>query len=188
MYSLFSRSGGSLQGDATLCDFHDFGLTFFLHIVFLYFWKCQKMCFGWLHNLPQRLKSTFFEIFSSLHWPLQGCSVRKNFKKRWFYPLRQTVQCPAKMRPKLWKSHIVMWRPNRNICVVVVVVFFYPYPFCWRPRKSAATTPLLRRRALHTPHAHMRERDREKQQQKKPTRKGEQRNTPGLISRETKSS
>ena len=24
----------------TMCDFHDFGLT----------WKCQKMCFGWLHD------------------------------------------------------------------------------------------------------------------------------------------
>ena len=26
--------------ELTMCDFHDFGLT----------WKCQKMCFGWLHD------------------------------------------------------------------------------------------------------------------------------------------
>ena len=25
--------------------------------------------------------------------------------------MRKTVHCPAKMRPKLWKSHIVVWWP-----------------------------------------------------------------------------
>ena len=46
-----------------------------------------KCVFGWLHFLPQRLKSTFFEIFSSL---LQESSTRQNFKKRIFQLLRQT--------------------------------------------------------------------------------------------------
>ena len=27
----------------TMCDFHDFGIT----------WKCQEMCFGWLHDYPK---------------------------------------------------------------------------------------------------------------------------------------
>ena len=65
----------------TMCDFLDFGLTFF-----------SIMCIQVVARLPQRLKSTFFErlkltffeIFSSLRWPLRSRSVRKNFKKRWF--------------------------------------------------------------------------------------------------------
>ena len=36
----------------TMCDFHNFGLIFV----------------GQMHCLPQRLKSTFLEIFSSLRW------------------------------------------------------------------------------------------------------------------------
>ena len=35
-------------------------------------------------NVFERLKSTFFEIFSSLRWPLRSRSVLKKFKKRWF--------------------------------------------------------------------------------------------------------
>ena len=63
----------------TMCDFHDFDLTFFSVFVLL---KMSKNVFWVVARLPQRLKSTFFEIFSSLHWSLQGRSIRKIFKKR----------------------------------------------------------------------------------------------------------
>ena len=61
-----------------MCDFLDFGLTFF-----------SIMCIQVVARLPQRLKSTFFErlkltffeIYSSLRWPLQDRSVRKIFQK-----------------------------------------------------------------------------------------------------------
>ena len=45
---------------STMFDFHNFGLIFV----------------GQMHCLPQRLKSTLFEIFSNGGW--------KNFKQRWF--------------------------------------------------------------------------------------------------------
>ena len=41
---------------STMCDFSQF-------------WS--HLC-GTMHCLPQRLKSMFFEIFSSLRWPLRG--------------------------------------------------------------------------------------------------------------------
>ena len=66
----------------TMCDFHDFGLTFFLHNVFFVVLKMSKNAFCVVARLPQRLKSTFFEKFSSLRWPLQGLSVQIFFKKR----------------------------------------------------------------------------------------------------------
>ena len=47
-----------------MCDFHDFGRTFFSVFELL---KMSKNVFlGGIARLPQRLKSTFFEIFSSL--------------------------------------------------------------------------------------------------------------------------
>merc|ERR1712141_212234 len=46
-----------LKNIRTMCDFLDFGLTFF-----------SIMCIQVVARLPQRLKSTFFEIFSSLLW------------------------------------------------------------------------------------------------------------------------
>ena len=51
----------SLGQHGTICDFHEFGLIFA----------------GQMHCLPQRLKSTLFEIFSN-----GGCP--KNFKQCWF--------------------------------------------------------------------------------------------------------
>ena len=48
-------------------------------------------------RLPQRLKSRFVEIFFFALGHLQGPSTRKNITKCWFWPLRQTVHCPAKM-------------------------------------------------------------------------------------------
>ena len=56
--------------DPVLAVFHDFGLTFFLHNVPFVLLKMSKNAFYMVVRLPQRLKSTFFEIFSSLHWPL----------------------------------------------------------------------------------------------------------------------
>ena len=64
-----------------MCDFYDFGLTFFSINVFFVLLKMSKNVFWVVARLPQRLKSTFFEIFSSLYWPILGRSVRKNFKK-----------------------------------------------------------------------------------------------------------
>ena len=50
--------------------------------------KSEKKCNLWKpHCLPQRLKSTFFEIFSNGVLPQKGgraCGVKKIFKKRWF--------------------------------------------------------------------------------------------------------
>ena len=54
-------------------------------------------------TITSKTKINVFWNFFSLRWSLRRRSVRKNFKKR----LRQTVHCPAKMRSKLWKSHIV---------------------------------------------------------------------------------
>jgi len=39
---------------------------------------------GQMHCLPQRLKSTVFEIFSNRAAPKGSAEWRKNFKKRWF--------------------------------------------------------------------------------------------------------
>ena len=83
-----------------MSDFHDFGLT----------WKCQKKSHV-VARLPQRLKSTLFEIFSN-----GGCpkGTRSDFSL-WG---KQCV-CPAKMRPKLWKSHIVSCLLTKSIIFVV---------------------------------------------------------------------
>ena len=39
------------------------------------------MCVWVVARLPQGLKSTFFEIFSSLRWPLQGPLRLKKFQR-----------------------------------------------------------------------------------------------------------
>ena len=52
-------------GLCTMCDFHDFGLTFFSINVFFVLLKMSKNVFWVVARLPQRLKSTFFEIFSN---------------------------------------------------------------------------------------------------------------------------
>ena len=50
----------------TMCDFLDFGLT----------WKCPKCVLGGC-TITSKTKSTFFEKFSSLRWPLRDRSVQK---------------------------------------------------------------------------------------------------------------
>ena len=55
--------------DPVLAVFHDFGLTFFLHIVFFVLLKMSKNAFWVVAGLPQRLKSGLYEIYSSLRWP-----------------------------------------------------------------------------------------------------------------------
>ena len=57
-------------GHFTMCDFLDFGLTFF-----------SIMCIQVIAQLPQRLNSTFLFFFSLL-WHLWSRSTRKKFKKR----------------------------------------------------------------------------------------------------------
>ena len=76
------------------------------YVWFSWFWSHLKMsekCVLGGCTITSKNKINVFWNFFSLEW---GHSVWK-IKKRWFSPLRQTVQCPAKMRPKLWKSHIV---------------------------------------------------------------------------------
>ena len=49
--------------------------------MFLRFRKCQKMCFGWLLEIPRRLKSTLFEIFCFTPPAPSGSLHSKNFQK-----------------------------------------------------------------------------------------------------------
>ena len=65
-------------------------------------------------RLPQRLKSTLFEIFSTLRVPFGHPPFEKISNNVDFSLWGKQCICPAKMRPKLWKSHIVQqWRPTR---------------------------------------------------------------------------
>ena len=78
-----------------------------------------------------------------------GPSTRKKFKKRWFQPLRQTVHCPAKMRPKLWKSHIVLWahawlflnRIWKDLAIDYIIFFSAQNLINSIPSSSVASTP-----------------------------------------------
>ena len=72
-------------------------------------------------RLPQRLKSTLFEMFSTLWIPFGHPPFEKISNNDDFSLWGKQCICPAKMRPKLWKSHIVLrcgptllltWRPN----------------------------------------------------------------------------
>ena len=58
-------------------------------------------------RLPQRLKSTLFEIFSILQVPLGHPPFEKISNNVDFSLWGKQCICPTKMRPKLWKSHIV---------------------------------------------------------------------------------
>ena len=58
-------------------------------------------------RLPQRLKSTLFEIFSTLRVPFGHPPFEKISNNVDFSLWGKQCICPAKMRPKLWKSHIV---------------------------------------------------------------------------------
>ena len=75
-----------------MCDFHDFGHTFFSVFALL---KMSKNVFWVVARLPQILKSTFFEILFFTPGPLRRSSTRKFFKKHRFKPLREAVHCPA---------------------------------------------------------------------------------------------
>ena len=103
-------------------DFHDFGLTFFLHNVFFVLLKMSKNVFWVVARLPQRLKSTFFEIFSNgaarnVDFSLWGnCATTQNT----FFDIFKSTKThfgEKKVRPKSWKSHIVK-RRHCNIAVV----------------------------------------------------------------------
>ena len=81
-----------------------------------------------MYCLPQRLKSTFFEIFSCglfsaflflCHNELKVRS-KKYYKRRWFYPLRQTVHCPAKMVFFPSFSSLCSMLPLRRLCIIVL--------------------------------------------------------------------
>ena len=64
-----------------MCDFHDFGLTFFSPYCVFALLKMSKNVFWVVARLHQRLKSTFLEIFSSLYWSVRNYSTQKNFQK-----------------------------------------------------------------------------------------------------------
>ena len=53
-----------------------------------------------MHRLPQRLKSTFFENFSSLRWLLWGRFIGKISKNVAFSKNRKGKQCKAKQLSK----------------------------------------------------------------------------------------
>ena len=58
-------------------------------------------------RLPQKLKSMLFEIFSTLRVPFGHPSFEKNSNNIDFSLWGKHCISPTKMRPKLWKSHIV---------------------------------------------------------------------------------
>ena len=64
-----------------MCAFHDFGLT----------WKCQKMCFGWLHDY---LKDVFLKNFLTPLSP-SGSLSSKQFQKTLILAFEVIVQ-PSK--------------------------------------------------------------------------------------------
>ena len=64
-------------------------------------------------RLPQRLKSTLFEIFSTLRVPFGHPPFEKISNNVDFSLWGKQCICPAKMRPKLWKSHIVLQKHTR---------------------------------------------------------------------------
>ena len=69
-----------------MSDFHDFGLT----------WKCQ-IIFPCGCTITSKGKIHVVWNFFYTPGTLQAPTFRKNFKQRWFLPLRQTVHCPTKM-------------------------------------------------------------------------------------------
>ena len=77
----------------------------------------SKNVFWVVARLPQRLKSTLFEIFSILRVPFGHPPFEKISNNVDFSLWGKQCICPAKMRPKLWKSHIV----------VVVLRLLFPY-------------------------------------------------------------
>lgn len=98
---------------------------------FCTFENVKKCVFGWNRMIiSQRLKSTFFWDFSSLHWLLRGCSVRK-ISKNVNFILWGKLYCTGKMRPILWKSHIVVCDlyPKEN---KIRGFFFTFYTWAWR--------------------------------------------------------
>ena len=77
---------------------------------FSQFWSPFRA--GRMHCLPQRLKSTFFEIFSNRECP-KGTRSEKKFRTTLILVFEVIVQQHGnifwhfQVRPKSWKSHIV---------------------------------------------------------------------------------
>ena len=90
----------------TICDLHDFGLT----------WKCQKMCLGGCTITLKTKINVFWNFFFTPLTPWAPLRLRF-FQKTLILSFEANSACPVKMRPKLWKSHIVhpnirFWVPN----------------------------------------------------------------------------
>ena len=79
-----------------MCDFHDFGLA----------WKCQKMGFGWLHDYLKGYNQRFLKFFLHSDGPFHSKSFSKTFIL--------AFEANMKMRPKLWKSHIMQTELARS--------------------------------------------------------------------------
>ena len=65
----------------TMCDFHDFGLTFFLHNVFLHFWKCHKCVLGGCTITSKTKINVFWNVFFTplaSSGPLHSKKISKN--------------------------------------------------------------------------------------------------------------
>ena len=77
-----------------MCDFYDFGLTFFSINVFFVLLKMSKSVFWVVARLPQRLKSTFFDIFSNGAAPKGPAERRKKCQKTMNLALEVIVQPP----------------------------------------------------------------------------------------------
>ena len=84
------------------------------------------------HCLPQRQKTNIKKFLKTLILAFQKT-----------LPLRQTVHCPAKMRPKLWKSHIVGMGHGSSTPVLKEW-----HDMGQLPRKHAANSSSTVRRAL----------------------------------------
>ena len=100
-----------------MCDFHDFGLTFFPYCVFALL-KMSKNGFWVVARLPQRLKSTFLEIFSSLRrWPLLGAAPFKKFQKTLILAFEANSALSRKNETKIVKiTHSAHCLPQRKFC------------------------------------------------------------------------
>ena len=86
--------------DPVLADFHDIGLTLFLHICVFFTFENVENAFWVIAQLPQRLKPMFFKKnFFTPMAPL-GLLRLKKLKKNIDFSLRGKY-CLTKMRPKL---------------------------------------------------------------------------------------
>ena len=113
----------------TMSDFHDFGLT----------WKCQKI-FPCGCTITSKTKIDVVWNFFYTPGILRAPSFQKMSNNIDFSLLGKQCICPAKMRAKLWKSHIVQsWCSLfklrslylRHVCTLYLLVHSTSKSFLW---------------------------------------------------------